>query len=86
MPNLSGLEQLRAMQEQLNELIDSFPASSVLHSLDTVGEPNTSEPQDPHLERLSAKLNQMQALVQGDRLVFQRAFEVSLASCDRRST
>ncbi|GAA5853666.1 hypothetical protein JCM5353_001397 [Sporobolomyces roseus] len=83
MPNLSGLEQLQALQKQLNELIDSFPASSVLHSLDTVGEPNTSEPQDPHLERLSAKLNQMQALVQGDRLVFQRAFEYHIPSCLR---
>ena len=72
----SGLEQLRALQAQLNELIDSFPTTSKFHSLDTVGEPNTTNPQDPRLEQLSAKLIEMQALVQGDRLPFQRAFEV----------
>ncbi|GAA5869962.1 hypothetical protein JCM16303_001852 [Sporobolomyces ruberrimus] len=73
-----GLEQLLSLQSSLNSLIDAYaraPGASSLCALDEVGKEVSLEPVDPRLAKISATLNNMSAVVLGDKLPFQRAFE-----------
>ncbi|GAA5946423.1 hypothetical protein JCM3765_000235 [Sporobolomyces pararoseus] len=80
----TGLEQLRSLQNQLNTLIDDYAqaeSKSPLFGLNEVGKEVSLEPQDPQLAKLATTLNQMQAVVLGDKLPFQRAFEFHVIGC-----
>jgi hypothetical protein len=77
----TAIEQLRSLQAQVNALIDTHAQGEQkesLFALDQVGKEVSLKPQDPQLAKLSATLSQMQAVVLGDKLPFQRAFEVSI--------
>lgn len=79
----TGLEQLRSLQNQLNTLIDGYAQAetkSPLFGLNDVGKEVSLKPQDPQLAQLASTLSQMQAVVLGDKLPFQRAFEVRISS------
>ncbi|GAA5906259.1 uncharacterized protein JCM6883_005491 [Sporobolomyces salmoneus] len=80
----SGLQQLRSIHARLGELIDAYAQSESkepLYSLDQVGEEVSLEPQDSHLAAMSGAINQMQAVVLGDKLPFHRAMEYHVISC-----
>ncbi|GAA5992298.1 hypothetical protein JCM5350_000804 [Sporobolomyces pararoseus] len=80
----TGLEQLRSLQNQLNTLIDGYAQAetkSPLFGLNDVGKEVSLKPQDPQLAQLASTLNQMQAVVLGDKLPFQRAFEFHVIGC-----
>lgn len=74
-----GLEQLRSLQTRLNNLIDAYAESGpTLHALDEVGARVSFEPLDRHTAEISAALNEMQAVVLGDKMPYHRAIEVSV--------
>lgn len=79
-----GLDQLRQLQDQLNGLIEAYSQhedKGPLFALNDIGEPVSLEPQDSELAKISSTLTQMQAVVLGDKLPFQRAIEFHVISC-----
>ncbi|GAA6009288.1 hypothetical protein JCM11491_004258 [Sporobolomyces phaffii] len=78
---LNGLEQLKALQADLNNLIDSYAATTPeLAALSDVGQDVDLKPRDPHLADISKTLQHMSAVVLGDKLPFTRAFEFHVIS------
>jgi len=75
---LTGLDQLRSIQSQINHLVDEFAATGhPLTPMEQPYAPGSLPDQDPALERISILAIQLQAFCSGPRFALTKSLEVS---------